>query len=224
MSSDSGPARRRDHALAVVVCLSLTRCGTLSPLPVSTPPLPVASPTEDTTPVTIDVEGSRAAVGRVASEHRRAVDFRTVSVRRDTTAICAATPCTVMLPRGSYLVQLEPVAGDADTEYLTPLVTGLRVGRAPTALRARLGYEKPTSSGGMKAAMWIWLGGALVAGFGAGALGLGLTGEHETEQTKHDAVVAGTVTLGISVAILAIGGIVMFASGARHRAATVVQR
>jgi hypothetical protein len=203
--------------------LLLAHCNTLSPIPVSAPSAPVGRPTESATPVVIDTEGARAAVGRVVRETRHEVDFTVTDVHRETESLCV-TPCTVLLPRGHFLVQLEPVAGDERGEGATAMVVPLRVGREPTAFRAHLGYRRDTSSGGMKAAMWTWLGGALVAGFGAGALGLGLTGTHESLETKQEAVQIGGVALGISAAIMTIGGLLMYLSRPVHREGTWVQR
>lgn len=200
--------------------LLLAHCNTLSPIPVTAPTAPTARPTDSATPVTIDTEGPQATVGRVVHEKRHEVDFRVTEVRRETESICV-TPCTVFLPRGHFLVQLEPVAGDGAG---TTMVAPLRVGTEPTAFRAHLGYRRDTNAGGMKAAMWTWLGGALVAGFGAGAVGLGLTGTHESLETKQEAVQIGGVALGISAVIMTIGGILMYVSRPVHREATWVQR
>ena len=201
----------------------LANCNTLSPIPVTAPIAPTARPTENTTPVAIDTDGPRATVGRVVRETRHEVDFTVTDVHRETESICV-TPCTVFLPRGHFLVQLEPVAGDERGDGATAIVAPLRVGKEATAFRAHLGYRRETSSGGMKAAMWTWLGGALVAGFGAGALGLGLTGTHESVETKQEAVQIGGVALGISAAIMTIGGILMYLSRPVHREGTWVQR
>ena len=205
------------------VAMVLVHCNTLSPIAVTPPAVPTATATADGTPVTFDTEGPRATVGRVVREQRHEVNFTVRSVHRETEPICT-TPCTVTLPRGSVLIQLDPLAGDERAEGATPMIAPLRIGREPTAFRAHLGYRRETNSGGMKAAMWTWLGGALVAGFGGGAIALGLTGTHESEQTKHDAVLAGGVAIGISVAIMTLAGIIMFVSRPLHREPTWVQR
>jgi hypothetical protein len=216
MTERTAPGRSARVTPVAAVFLMLAHCNTLAPLPVASPALPTARATDDATPVTIDTEGPRAAVGRVVREQRHEVDFAVANVRRETESICV-TPCTVLLPRGHFLVQLEPVAGDPEGERATAVLAPLRIGRTPTAFRAHLGYRRETSDGGMKAAMWTWIGGALVGGFGAGAVGLGLTGTHESLDTKQEAVLIGGVALGISAAILALGTILIFASRPLHR-------
>lgn len=209
--------------LAIPFLLDCTTVHALSPLPVTAPDVPVARATSDATPVSFDVvEGSHATVTRVTREHRTEYMhnlYESNSATRTTETICVA-PCTAMMPRGSYLIEIDQ-AGD-DVAHI-PYTTAFRVGRAPTALRARLGEKSDASSFGMTAAWAFYITGIAAVSIGSSILAVGVA-DSPTEEKRQQAAIGGSITTAIGLACWAIGLAINLASRPTRREGSSMHR